>query len=42
MEHSMLTGIYDSKYINGQVPIDVVWNVNTEQDYCEERRSKKR
>ena len=41
MDHSMLTGIYASKYINGQVPIDVVWNVNTEQDYHEEGSEKK-
>lgn len=41
MDHSMLTGIYASKYINGQVPIDVVWDVNTEQDYHEEGSEKK-
>ena len=41
MDHSMLTGIYASKYINGQVPIEVVWNVNTEQDYHEEGSEKK-
>lgn len=41
MDHSMLTGIYASKYINGQVSIDAVWNVNTEQDYHEEGSRKK-
>ncbi len=41
MDHSMLTGIYASKYIDGQVPIDVVWDVNTEQNYHEEGSEKK-
>ena len=40
MDHSMLTGIYAAKYIYGQVPMDVVWDVNSEQDYHEERNEK--
>ncbi|MEE1077217.1 MAG: NAD(P)/FAD-dependent oxidoreductase [Acutalibacteraceae bacterium] len=41
MDHSMLTGIYASKYINGNISIDKVWNVNVEQDYHEEGSEKK-
>lgn len=40
MDHYMLTGIYALKYINGQAPIDVVWDVNTKQDYHEEGSEK--
>ena len=36
MDHSMLTGILAAKYINGLVDINDIWNVNCEQEYCEE------
>ncbi|MCQ2455529.1 MAG: NAD(P)/FAD-dependent oxidoreductase [Clostridia bacterium] len=35
MDHSMLTGILASRYINGLATIDDVWNVNSEQEYHE-------
>ena len=36
MDHSMLTGINAVKYVNGQIGIEDVWNVNVEQEYHEE------
>ncbi len=35
MDHSMMTGIRAADYILGKTDIETVWNVNTEQEYCE-------
>ena len=39
MDHSMLTAIEAVRAVKGDVPRSAVWEVNTEEEYHEEKRA---